>query len=851
MPAASELESTLLNVLPAEFHTQAPRLARLLCDAAAGQLAPDELQQRLSGDLNLTPLLAALAGQSVAFGSTTINFSGGEQRGANTLAGNIAGRDLIVVQTGGGDYAGGDIDKRQGRFFEGGIHIHYSGHAVAPGSALPYLEPVRPPEMADFVGRETELAYFAEKLATSHLAIISGMAGVGKTSLAAALARQVAAPENIFWHAFHEGEGIDAIIWKLAGFLAWHGQDDLWQLLQNARLAGGQPPPPELLCDYLAQAIAGQGYIVCLDDFQFVDDDPLLDQLVRRLRGRVLAGDLTLIVTARRVPAFAQTLEFALLGGLSAADTRRLLEARGLALADDLAADLHARTEGNVQLLTLAIDALQRAADPARLIAQLAEAEHIERYLMAELDAGLTDDEQAVMSAIAVLMGYPGTRDAIEAIAEISGVRRILSDLSGRSLLTAAEGERGREYRQHAIVQAFYYNLLGQRERQALHLRAGNYYETEEPDALKAARHFMRIGEHAHAAGLVTSGVEALIARGQARALLHLLVELPTNRIEPELRLLIDETRGDLEYLLGELNSAVRRYTHAIRAAVEGDTLTQARLHRKLGDVLARKSKNQAALACLARGRALLQAARATPVERARLAVGQGTVLVALGRYDEAAAEAQAALDQLGETANPRIAADLHDVVGKVRFFKGEFAGSLERFQAALELRRACADQQGTIKSYSNQAVVYGEQNRYAEALRANQAALEIAEHIGDTVALDALYTNMAADSIEQGDYNQAIEFNQRSLALCEKMGNTHGMSITHRNLGEVYRHLERFGMAVEHLSCAIEFANQADDRYGAIDVMNQLAEIHLAQGQIELALARCQEALHLSEDTS
>jgi tetratricopeptide (TPR) repeat protein len=56
--------------------------------------------------------------------------------------------------------------------------------------------------------------------------------------------------------------------------------------------------------------------------------------------------------------------------------------------------------------------------------------------------------------------------------------------------------------------------------------------------------------------------------------------------------------------------------------------------------------------------------------------------------------------------------------------------------------------------------------------------------------------------------------------------------------------------MAVEHLSCAIEFANQADDRYGAIDVMNQLAEIHLAQGQIELALARCQEALHLSEDT-
>jgi hypothetical protein len=49
-------------------------------------------------------------------------------------------------------------------------------------------EPARPPELHEFVGREGELTYYAEKLHTPHQAIITGMAGVGKTALAATLA---------------------------------------------------------------------------------------------------------------------------------------------------------------------------------------------------------------------------------------------------------------------------------------------------------------------------------------------------------------------------------------------------------------------------------------------------------------------------------------------------------------------------------------------------------------------------------------------------------------------------------------------------------------------------------------
>ena len=110
----------------------------------------------------------------------------------------------------------------------------------------PPPEPTRPPQLLEFVGREAELDYFEEKLKSSHLAVVTGMAGVGKTSLAVMLSRRVADLNRTFWHAFHKGEGVDALLWKLAGFLAWQGQEDLWRMLQSAQQTGGQPPPTEV-----------------------------------------------------------------------------------------------------------------------------------------------------------------------------------------------------------------------------------------------------------------------------------------------------------------------------------------------------------------------------------------------------------------------------------------------------------------------------------------------------------------------------------------------------------------------------------------------------------------------------
>src|SRR5262249_14552155 len=110
---------------------------------------------------------------------------------------------------------------------------HLISSDALPDLPLPELEHL--PAIADFIGRTAELDYFAEKLSSAHLAVIVGLPGIGKTALAAELARRTAAPDRIFWHSFHEHEGIDAIIWKLAGFLARQGQGELLRLLHSSR----------------------------------------------------------------------------------------------------------------------------------------------------------------------------------------------------------------------------------------------------------------------------------------------------------------------------------------------------------------------------------------------------------------------------------------------------------------------------------------------------------------------------------------------------------------------------------------------------------------------------------------
>jgi ATP/maltotriose-dependent transcriptional regulator MalT len=677
-----------------------------------------------------------------------------------------------------------------------------------PFEITPPPETPQPPKVAEFVGRQAELAYFSEKLAGLNLAIIVGMAGVGKTSLMAQLVQQTAELDQAFWHTFYEGEGVEALIWRLAGFLYWRGQQELWRMLQGTQQNGGQHPPAKLLVDYIVQMLRGRAYTLCLDDLHLVEDDRLLAQLIERLYQAATARELSLLIASRRVPETVPAGGFEPLSGLSAADTHALLAARGFVGPAELVADLYAQTEGNAQLLTLATEALERTASPEHLIAHLTEAVDIEHYLLSEVDAGLTQLERQVMSAVAVLMGHPGTRDAVEALVDSASVRRVLGELTRRQLLSVSLGERGKAVVQHAMVRSFYYDLLGPRARREMHRRAGRFYESAEPDVLKAALHYERAGQRPQAARLATDNVWQLINQGRARALGRLLGSFTMRKLEPQLWVEVNIARAEIHTLRVESQLARASYQEALSTLHELPVSSQvrelkARVCRGMGELLQYESPREA-LDWLQRGLVELH--------------GMGAELEA----------------------------DLHIRLGGVQIALGDYAASRTALERGLALLPE-GPSQSRAGALMNLGTIYMTQGDLQRGAHYYADALQISQQLHDDYQVMRVWGALGVGQEIAGDWRGAIAFYERARKQAEKLGSLVEQARLELLMGILRTNQGRDDQARSRLSACIKLSQAGNLYEFQIAGQSSLADLLIRQGDPEAAKPMLAEAERLA----
>jgi ATP/maltotriose-dependent transcriptional regulator MalT len=737
----------------------------------------------------------------------------------------------------------------------------------------PPPEPVQPPLTPGFVGREAELTYFGEELETHHLAVISGMAGVGKTALAAVLTRQIGDPGKTFWHTFHEEGSVEEVIWRLAGFLYWQGRADPWRMLQGVRQSGGQPPPSTVMFDYLRQELQGRGFLLCLDDLDFVKEDPCLAEFLDRLAPALRDGQMRLIVTAQRAPSFVRPSDIRVLAGLSLEDTGQFLAQHGLPvvqidtgrvyrthelrqveklMAPDVVATLHERTGGNPTLLTLAANALKRTSGPLALLARLASVEevHIERFLMEEIDRRLGEEERAVMGAVAVLLGHAGTRDAVEAILDGRNVRRTLRGLRERHLLNVIEGEAGCEYSLNTLVRYYFYDSPSRRERQAMHQRAGAHYETEESDPLRAALHYERAGEVARAARLATDDVWASINRGQARPLRDLLERFSDRQLEPELWARVCIARGQVYAFLGEGELAKESFQEALStldAQPESPTRRKlgARACRGMGEVLDQEDMEEA-LRWLRRG--LEELASTSPEEEAALHLAAGRVQISLGNYGAALASVQHGLEVLpGRLEQARIKALTS--LGTIYSCQGDLETGSAYTRQALELCRRVNNYCEMLGSLMNLAIdkyYYGDWVGAAGDLK---QALDLAVRLGNVVEQIRIRNNLGTLQTGLGDHDSALRTVSQAIDAARRWALPHELVWLLYTLAELYIQRRDWEAAQSAALEAKKLSTTLGVRWVLPQIYAVLAQVHLALGSLETALGYAEQSAHLARE--
>ncbi|NJP07214.1 MAG: tetratricopeptide repeat protein [Chloroflexaceae bacterium] len=384
--------------------------------------------------------------------------------------------------------------------------------------------PLSPPHYEDLLDRADVLAYYREKVETLHFVVITGIPGTGKTVLATLLAHQLTQPDKIFWHRFQEQDALASLIWALAGFLAWHGQQGVWQQLQSSRNMG-ETFDPEHYIHSLIEMLRHQSSVLCLDDFHLVDMDIGINSFVKELRSGLAQSATRLIMTSQRTPRFVPEGTFKPLNGMSLPETRQLFARHHLVLSDPDVASIHNHLHGNPYWLTLAVDALKQSLDQSSVMNRLLEKrdpEDITHYLQEQTNASLSADERAMMCALTVLRGDSGTKEILAAITLQSDPTPVLERLSERSLVRVNEGYTGKQYSLHDLLRVFYdQHVLEDGERQSLHRRAASSFadSSDELANFKAAQHCYHARDYALALEYYAKDARMLIDIGRGNAL--------------------------------------------------------------------------------------------------------------------------------------------------------------------------------------------------------------------------------------------------------------------------------------------------------------------------------------------
>ncbi|MFB6720503.1 BTAD domain-containing putative transcriptional regulator [Kribbella sp. NPDC056345] len=611
-------------------------------------------------------------------------------------------------------------------------------------SATPPPERWRPAQLpiniAAFAGRTDELAQLDKRLADRSVAVVSGMAGVGKTALAVQWAHQVA-------DQFVDGQ----LYLNLRGFdpsgSPLTPEKALRALLEGLQVSAERMPMGlDAQVKLYRSQLAGQRVLIILDNARDAEQvRPLLPA----------SETCFVVVTSRSRLTGLVAADPVKLDPLATHDAQTLLAnriGRDRVLADPEAAraivDLCARLP-----LALAIVAARAAVQPGFPLIALANELAVGRDRLAAFDGeDAATDVRAMFSwsyealdpatarMFRLLGDSPGPGVSVAAAAALAGVpsataRQLLGRLVEANLVQQPHPDR---YEQHDLVRMY-----------AIELAHTTDSAAERDTALRRQLSFY-----------LHSAANGRAALGRAAPLME--IEPPFEDVVP---LDFTDDRQALDWF------DTMRETTLAAVQLSGERGLD-RVGFELSDLMSMAFHYRRAYVDLLRVHELgLSCARRTG-DVLSIAIAErdvGTIASELGMSSVSVAHLERAVALFEQSASLRGHADSLEALSCEYERSGRHAEAVELILRAIQLTRRSGSDPSEARKLNNIAVSYLSLGQYEAAKAAAQDALELSN--GTNRMLESYaWDNLGVAQAELGHHAAAIDAYQRSLALCNEL---------------------------------------------------------------------------------
>jgi len=651
------------------------------------------------------------------------------------------------------------------------------------------------PRTRRFYGRSNEISQMADILeGESTSLLVPGIAGIGKTALAAKLLERFTHRRNLLYHRCQDWEGSRAFLEACAEWLSMIGNNDL-----SDYIASTPVPQVTMAVNLIVEGLENSPALIVIDDLHKVADENFV-AILRGLTIRVHeVNELGLVMFSRSfrmvVPesdsSGRSVTHFLPLEGLDQDSSRQILTA----MPDiELQQFLHIYTISRGHPLVLEL--INRGSVGETFHATL------EAFVEKEIFSKLSGPQKRLLGAIAVFR-EPMPLESLRTLdAEID----LLDDLVEKGLARRIDSDF---YDVHDLVREFLVRSMDESLKSELHSNAVEWYRTRTETAaekIEFIHHLNSSGDLDTLADVLQRDGRGLVKSGHIE-LLGILRGLESDGFNAVHWGLIRELRGDILSIQGRWDEAEEEYAAAIpvarkhkkaarmarlltaradiavkrgamddalelhRQALEiqigmRDAIGAARSYINMGYIFRRRRDTRHALEVYGNVEELLDAEDDPELMDARVRLA--AAFLEMGELDRARDHAMAAHDGTKDSEMDALHARSRAVLGRYYAKIKDNDLALLHYSAALEILSEATDPHSAIEVEMLLGQVLSDAGRKSEAAERYLDGLAVAEANDFRLLQGELLARLGE---VESDRSARMNYLQRSLTVFRELG--------------------------------------------------------------------------------